>query len=120
MTPEEVAALTNEALIGEIIEWADTVQDAILACRNWANYPKALAVHSLRLKNAEQTLALLRAEILRRMAGDYPLKGVVRHRYQRMLYEMTSLTDWMRAGYSSEEYAALVAQFEGADAPGGE
>lgn len=41
-------------------------------------------------------------------------------RYQRMLYEMTGLTDWMRAGYSSDEYSALVAQFEGADAPGGE
>lgn len=71
MTPEQIAALTNESLIDAIVEWADTVQDAILACRNWANYPKALALHRLRLKNAEQTFAALRAEALRRMDGNH-------------------------------------------------
>lgn len=71
MTPEQIAALTNESLIDAIVEWADTVQDAILACRNWANYPKALALARLCLKNAEQTFAALRAEALRRMDGNH-------------------------------------------------
>lgn len=39
-------------------------------------------------------------------------------RLKLMLYQMTSLTDWVREGYSSEEYSALVAQFEGREAEG--
>lgn len=34
-------------------------------------------------------------------------------RYRKMLYEMTSLTDWQQAGYDPAEYAALVEEFEG-------
>lgn len=33
--------------------------------------------------------------------------------YRKMLYEMTSLTDWQQAGYDPAEYAALVEEFEG-------
>lgn len=35
------------------------------------------------------------------------------NRYRKMLYEMTSLTDWQQAGYDPAEYAALVEEFEG-------
>lgn len=34
-------------------------------------------------------------------------------RLRRMLYDMASLTDWMRAGYPESEYQALVREFEG-------
>ena len=37
-------------------------------------------------------------------------------RLRRMLFEMTSLTDWIAAGYSDAEYLALVEQFETAPA----
>lgn len=33
---------------------------------------------------------------------------------RRMLYHMTSLTDWMTQGYSEDEYNALVKEFENA------
>lgn len=33
-------------------------------------------------------------------------------RLRRMLYHMTSLTDWLREGYDEAEYNALVKEFE--------
>lgn len=34
------------------------------------------------------------------------------HTLRRMLYHMTSLTDWLREGYSEDGYNALVAEFD--------
>lgn len=33
------------------------------------------------------------------------------HNLRRMLYHMTSLTDWLREGYSEAEYNAIVSEF---------
>ena len=57
------------------------------------------------------TLATL--AVLARLEGIYAkLYKSVAH-YRKMLYEMTSLTDWQQAGYDPAEYAALVEEFEG-------
>lgn len=37
-------------------------------------------------------------------------------RLRRMLYDMTSLTDWKAAGHDEHEYLAIVEQFEPAPA----
>lgn len=67
MTPEQIKALSDERLLDEIIEWADNVaenQETLLIVDNYAEKAKK---YRLRLENAERTIALLRAEALRRM-----------------------------------------------------
>ena len=67
MTPEEIKALSDEHLLDEIVEWADNVaenQETLLIVDNYAEKAKK---YRLRLENAERTIALLRAEALRRM-----------------------------------------------------
>lgn len=69
MNTNEIASLTNEALLDEIQEWAEIVQDNIANVRqNQLRMGTAMVKkYRLRLENAQTTLAALRAEALRRM-----------------------------------------------------
>lgn len=44
--------------------------------------------------------------------GSYNVVGAYIRRLHTMLYEMTSLTDWLRNGHSEAEYNVLLAMFE--------
>lgn len=66
MTPEEVAALSDEELLGAICVWVDTAHENRNAVDEYEGW-KVREKYKLRLEHALKTLALLRAEALRRM-----------------------------------------------------
>lgn len=62
-------------------------------------------------ETAPHTLDSIMQDILDLMNGMS--RQVRRHR--KMLYEMTSLTDWLRESYSEDEYKSIVREFEADD-----
>ena len=73
MTPKEILSLTDESLLDEIQEWAETVQDNIANVKGNRSYPTVVEKYRLRLEHAQMTLAALRAEALRRMKNNPPV-----------------------------------------------